>query len=317
MTTKKSPTEEELLEYFTTLNNWGRWGKDDTLGTLNLVTPEKRAQAARLVQRGISVGCARPIVRDLSAPAHVPQPMHLMIESGEAFVSPASAERGPTQFTNDYVGLPLHFPTVTHIDALSHVHWEGKMYNGHPSELVTTIQGAKVHDIDSLKDGFVTRGVLLDITKVRGKQWFDPGEAVFPEDLEAAEKAQGVRVEEGDAMLVRIGWFKRGIELGPSPRSEGLPGLNAAVIPWLHQRGVALIGTDGTQDARPNGYKNFSAPVHQVGIVAMGLWLLDDGNFEGLAQTCQELNRWEFLFMLSPLRIPGATASPVTPLAMF
>jgi len=246
-----------------------------------------------------------------------PPPVHFMLQSGEAYVTPSGASRGPRQVARDFFGMIFHGITITHIDALSHIFWEGKMYNGRPAEAVTTDRGATEHSIEALKDGIVTRGVLLDIARVRGKEWLEGGEAVFPEDLEAAEKAQGVRVDEGDALCLRFGWYKRRNRVGPSPRSIGRPGLHAATLPWLHQRGVALIAADASQDVSPSGYETLDIPVHQVGIVAMGLWLIDSANFDELAQRCQELARWEFLFTLAPLRFPGVTGSPLTPLAVF
>ena len=313
----KIPTESEVLEFFTTLSNWGRWGENDQLGTLNLVTPQKRVQAARLVQQGIAVGCARPISKDMAADAANPPPIHFMLESGEGWVTPSGASRGTRQAASDFFGMVFHGITVTHIDALSHIFWDGKMYNGRPAEAVTASRGATENSIEALKDGVVTRGVMLDITKVRGKEWLEGGEAVFPEDLEAAEEAQGIRAEEGDALCLRLGWYKRRNEVGPAPRSIGRPGLHAATLPWLHRRGVALVAADASHDVNPSGYEKTDIPVHQVGIVAMGLWLIDSANFEELAQRCQELNRWEFLFTLAPIRFPGVTGSPLTPLAVF
>ena len=311
------PPESEVLEYFTSLSNWGRWGEHDQLGTLNLITPEKRVEAARLVREGIVVGCARPIFTELAADTDSPAPVHFMLESGEAYVTPSGAKRGPRQAAMDFFGMRFHGVTITHIDALSHIFWEGKMYNDRPAEAVTTSRGATEHSIEALKDGIVTRGVLLDITAVRGKDWLEGGEAVFPQDLEAAESAQGIRVEEGDALCLRLGWFKRRNQTGPAPRSIGRPGLHAATLPWLHQRGVALIAADASHDVSPSGYHSLDLPVHQVGIVAMGLWLIDSANFEELAQRCLELDRWEFNFSVAPIRFPGVTGSPLTPLAVF
>jgi kynurenine formamidase len=316
-TNTKVPTEREVLDYFNTLSNWGRWGRDDQMGTLNLITPEKRVQAARLVQRGVTVGCARPVSKDMSSDIDYPPPLHFMLESGEGWVTPSGAERGPRQVASDFFGMRFHGITVTHIDALSHVFWEGKLYNDHPAEAVATGQGATVHSISTLKDGVVTRGVVLDIPRLKGKEWLDPGEAVFPEDLEAAEAAQGVRVEEGDALCLRLGWYTRRNRVGPAPREVGRPGLHASTLPWLHRRGVALIAADAAHDVSPSGYEKLDIPVHQVGIVAMGLWLVDNANFDDLVEQCQALGRWEFLFTLAPVRFIGMTGSPLTPLATF
>jgi kynurenine formamidase len=156
---------------------------------------------------------------------------------------------------------------------------------------------------------------MLDITKVKGKEWLDPGEPVFTADLEAAEAAQGVRVEEGDALMLRLGWYKRRLELGPP--EAGRPGLHAETIPWLHERGVSILAGDASQDMDPAGYPNLGLPVHRVGIVAMGLWLIDAANCEELAKVCERLNRYDFMFVVAPLRFKNATGSPVNPLAVF
>jgi kynurenine formamidase len=191
------------------------------------------------------------------------------------------------------------------------------MYNGFPASMITADRGATVGSIDQVKNGVVTRGVLLDITRVRGVDWLEGGDAVFPDDLEAAEEAQGVHVESGDALLLRLGWFKRRSQLGPVPPSVGRPGLHAATLPWLRQRGVSLIAADASQDVAPSGYSRIPLPVHSVGIVAMGLWLIDAANCEELAAVCQRLDRWDFMFMMAPLRLNNTTGSPVNPLAVF
>ena len=162
----------------------------------------------------------------------------------------------------------------------------------------------------------MTRGVLLDITQVRGKEWLDGGEGVFPDDLEAAEEAQGVRVEEGDALLLRLGWYKRRQQLGPTA-DLNRPGLHGATLPWLHRRGVSIIAADASHDVDPSGYTIVGMPIHRVGIVAMGLWLIDAADCEELVQICRQLNRWEFMFVVAPLRFLNATGSPVNPLAVF
>ena len=309
MTTTKIPTEEEVLGWMNSLSNWGRWGPDDELGTLNLVTPEKVAQAGRLVREGITVTCARLIVPEGAADVTSIPPLHWMVRTGES--APANGGGG----ASDFFGFSFHGLTITHLDALCHQFWDGKMYNGKDAALVTADQKATAGHIDRAQNGFVTKGVMLDITKVKGKQWLDPGEPVFTEDLEAAEAAQGVRVEEGDALMLRLGWYKRRLELGPP--EAGRPGLHAETIPWLHERGVSILAGDASQDMDPAGYPNLGLPVHRVGIVAMGLWLIDAANCEELAKVCERLNRYDFMFVVAPLRFKNATGSPVNPLAVF
>ena len=217
------PTEEEVLGWMISLSNWDRWGPDDELGTLNLITPEKRAQAGRLVQEGISVTCSRLIVPEIASDVTSIPPLHYMINTGKAAPS-----RGPGS-ASDFIGLSFHGLTITHLDSLCHQFWDGKMYNGKPASLVTAQQKAAAGDIDKAQHGTVTRGVLLDITQVRGREWLEAGEGVFPEDLEAAEATQGVRVEEGDALLLRLGWCKRRQQVG-APDPPGRPGLHAAAL---------------------------------------------------------------------------------------
>jgi hypothetical protein len=178
------------------LSNWGRWGKDDQLGTLNLITDAKRAQAAALVKEGISVSCSRLIVPEHAADVTSIPPLHYMIRAGDTI--PAEGPGG----TSDFLGFSYHGLTISHLDALCHQAWNGKLYNGFDASQVGSESKATVLNIDVAKDGIITRGVMLDIAKVRGVDWLEAGEGVFVEDLEAAEKAQGVRLEEGDALML-------------------------------------------------------------------------------------------------------------------
>ena len=273
MTTKKIPTEEEVLGWMTSLSNWGRWGPDDELGTLNLITPQKRAQAAGLVREGLSVTCSRLIVPEGAADVTSIPPLHYMLRTGES--APSSGPGG----SSDFIGFSFHGVTITHLDSLCHQFWDGKMYNGKDASLVSADQKATAGHIDRTQDGVVTRGIMLDIARLKGKEWLEAGEAVFTEDLEAAEAAQGVRLEEGDALILRLGWYKRRQELGPP--ASGRPGLHAETLPWLHERGISIIVADASQDVDPSDYQVVGLPVHRVGIVAMGLWLIDAANCEG------------------------------------
>ena len=269
------PTEEDVLGWMTALSNGGRWGPEDKLGTLNLITPEKRLQAGRLVREGISVTCSRLIVPEIAADVTSIPPLHYMMNTGNA-----APRRGPGG-ASDFIGLAFHGLTITHLDSLCHQFWDGQMYNGKPASLVTVQQKATVGDIDKAQHGVVIRGVLLDITHVRGKEWLEAGKGVFPEDLEAAEAAQGVQVEAGDALLLRLGWCKRRQQIGPPPppRPPWLTRGNSAVAP---SRGVSIIVADASHDVDPSGYPTIGLPIRNVGIVAMGLWLLDAADYEAL-----------------------------------
>jgi kynurenine formamidase len=310
------PSEDEVLAYFERCSNWGRWGPDDQLGTMNFLTPDSRRAAAGLVRDGISVSCSRRIPKGYEEDFTMP-PLHYMVNSGECF---AGEETPPDslQISTDFIGLEFHGFAVTHLDALAHLFRDGKMYNGLSADRVTTSAGATVHAIDNLRDGVVGRGVLLDIPAQRGVPWLDPSAGVYPEDLEAAEEHAGVRVRTGDILLCRFGTMARRNAEGPSKAVfSARPGLHASCLPWLHQREIAVLGSDSAQDLYPSGYLRLRAPMHQVGIVAMGLWLLDNCDLEPLAEACRRAGRWEFLLAIGPLRITNGTGSPVNPIAVF
>jgi kynurenine formamidase len=313
------PTEEEVLTYFDRFSNWGRWGADDQAGTLNFITAEKRLQAARLVQDGTTVSLAKLLTTDLSVdikPPLFPAPTHFMLQNGEQFHQ-CGNEPYVLQTALDYFGVAFHNVAVTHLDAVGHVFWDGKMYNGVSSKSVSTI-GATVQSVDVAKDGIVSRGVLLDIPKLRGVKWLEPGDIIRVEELEAAEAAAGIRVEEGDVLFVRTGSARKRAEEGPwDMYVHGVAGLGADCLEFIHSRGVAVLGSDGGSDAAPSGYEVVFQPIHQVGLVAMGLWLVDFADLDPVAAACEARGRWEFMLSLGALRIQYGTGSPVNPIAIF
>lgn len=292
------------------LRNWGRWGDDDERGALNLITDEKRAQAAALVAEGRSVSCARPLPV-APAPENPTPVQHHMISGGDA----ASAE-ARFGIARDYFAIAPHGMATTHLDALCHIFYEGKMYNGFDKSEVRT-DGAKRNSIMSGADGIVSRGVLLDIPPLREAAFLEPGERITIAELEAAEARQGVRVEAGDILLVRTGRDPRKESRGPGAPMDGLAGLDAGCLPWVRERDVATIGCDGVTDAMPSGIDGWPMPFHQVAIPAMGVHLIDNMYLERLLAACAERDRYEFLFALAPLRLEGGTASPLNPLAIF
>lgn len=299
-----SGDDERLSHLLSELNNWGRWGADDELGTLNFITADVRRRALASVRHGISVGCARPIVTDAASDAPRP-PLHYMYATGETPGAPGAA---------DFLGLVPHGSTVTHVDALSHIFWDGRMYNERPASAVTAALGSTVCSVEAMKDGIVTRGVLLDVATLRGKVYLDPGEPIAAHDLDAAETAAGVRVRSGDAVLVRTGAYRRRVERGPGPPGGPYPGLDISTLSWLKEREVAVLASDAVNDATPGD--GGRGPLHVVGIVGLGLCLLDGCQFEDLAAACAEQRQWDFLFMVAPLRFRYATGSPVTPVAL-
>ena len=310
------PSEAEVLGYFDKLSNWGRWGDDDQLGTPNLITPEVTKRALALVQEGVTVSLSREIVWEGAADVPSP-PVHFMIESGEGWASGEKVSYRPNAAAIDYIGMVFHGVAVTHVDSLAHFFWNGRTYNGKPAHLVSTSLGATVCSVVEAKRGFISRGVLVDVPLVRGVEWLERGEGVMPEDILAAEERFGFKVREGDILLIRTGQLKRRNVEGPAPMSAGSTACQAACLPLFHQRGIAVMGSDTGNDVRPSQYEKVPQPIHQVGITAMGLWILDNADLEALAEACATRGRYEFLLTINPLPLHNTTGSPVNPVAVF
>jgi kynurenine formamidase len=322
VSTSAPPTIDEVLEYFTSLSNWGRWGADDRLGTLNHITPAVTCAAASEIRDGVAVSCAWDI--DGTDDLHGP-PKRFMISTGQGLADAhrvLERHRRPTDRSAgaaEHVSFAFHGMNMTHLDALSHIFWDRAMFNGVPAEHVTSHAGATSLAITDVSAGITSRGVLLDIPPVLDVEWLEPGFGVTPEHLEAAERRQGVTVRTGDIVFLRVGYSQRRRAQGPRPINLGQAGFHASALPWLHERGVAVIGNDGGQDAMPSGYHRdgLPMPIHTIGITAMGLWLLDNLDLEPLAEACAARSRWTFFLHLAPLRLAGATGSPLNPIALF
>ncbi len=293
----------DVLDFHRSLSNWGRWGDEDQLGALNLITPEVTAAAATTVRAGRTVSCARPL--DTVAAADNPAPV--------AHHMTGTATEG---MGADYFALAPHGFATSHLDALCHIFHEGKLFNGYPAETVTA-HGATKLGIHRLRHGIVTRGVLLDIPALHGVESLEPGTPIFPEDLETAEERAGLEVRPGDALLVRTGRWSWRRAHGPWDAGRLAAGLDASCLPWLRRRDVAALGGDGVSDVLPSRVDGVAMPIHTVVIVAMGVHLLDNLDLDDLAAACAEESRWEFLLTVAPLVLRRGTASPVNPVALF
>ncbi len=310
-------TESDVVKMIASLSNWGRWGKDDELGTINLITPEKRKRAAALVRDGVPVSCARPIATNAIRADTTFQPLRFMVDSGEGRDHDSPERILTRRGASEFIGMVFHGYTITHVDTPAHYFWQGKIYNGRSCNLITSREGAQVESVDLLRDGVVSRGVLLDVAALKGR-WLGSGEGVMPEDLEAAEKAQNVRVEPGDILLIRTGYYARRLAEGPGhPLKDGSPAAHVACMPWFRERDIAMLGTDTHNDVSPATHPGLGNVVHIVALVSMGLWLIDNANLEDLAQACAARRRWEFMLTIAPLRLQGVTGSPVNPIALF
>jgi kynurenine formamidase len=294
-------TAEQYERWKKDLSNWGRWGKDDEIGALNLITPEKRKQAAGLVKEGFSVSLA-----------------------SDADTVPAVDNANPYEIKmlgigNDQISIRYHGITHTHLDSLAHINDNGVFYNGYkPDADAVMKQGHAKNSIHNVKNGIFTRGVLIDIPRLKGVPYLEPGTPIYIEDLEAWERQAGVKLTAGDALFVRTGVWARRKALGPwlRGRAEGgrSAGLDPSVIPWLKARDIAILGSDHPQYVAPSELRG---AIHDFALLYLGIHLFDNCDLEALADAAAARNRWEFLLTVAPLPIRGGTGSPANPIATF
>jgi kynurenine formamidase len=320
MSASQLPSAEEVLGYFDSLSNWGRWGDDDRLATLNLITPDVRRMAAALIETGEVLSLSYDI------DSENPDPLHSGIAVVQRFMGIGEVSHGVDgcrfDAVTEYVGIAAHGGN-THLDGLGHYSWDGKNYNGFDVvENTTSLGGSKKLSVHQAHEGIVSRGVLLDICALHGVEWLEPGYAIGPEELLAAEARQGVNVEAGDVLLIHTGHAARTIAEGPAPGPGPVPpqaGLHAGCLPFLRERDVAALGSDAIQDVQPSGFESFDLfrPIHTVSLVVLGLWLVDNMALTELARTCAEAGRSTFFFAMLPWRMVGVTSSATNPIAMF
>ncbi|MEV6006592.1 cyclase family protein [Streptomyces sp. NPDC051976] len=276
-------------------------------GALEALTPARVVAAAREVRIGRTITLAAP-VESTPGPDNPEPARHRM----RGVPDPAASG---LDFARDSFAMNVHGDADSHIDALCHVIYDGTLHGGVSAGSVTA-DGARALSIEAAHDGIVGRGVLLDIPRLRGVPWLEPGDHVTAEDLAAAETAQRVEVTEGDLLFVRVGHRRRRGELGPWHAAEARAGLHPSAMEFLADRRVAVLGGDGNNDTAPSSTDGVDFPVHVLAIHAMGLHLLDYLQFEDLAPVCEAEERWSFLCVISPLRLPDATGSPVNPTAV-
>jgi len=294
-------TEAQYERWTKELSNWGRWGAGDQIGALNLITPAKRRQAAALVTEGVTVS--------LAADA----------DTVKAVDNPNPYQHTMTGIGFDTLAVNYHGIAHTHLDSLAHINVDGVFYNGYrPDAQAVLKQGHEKNSIHNVKPGIFTRGVLIDIPRLKGVPYLEPGTPIYVADLEAWEKKAGVRVSAGDALFVRTGvWARRAAE-GPWLRGRAAggrsAGLDPSVIPWLKQRDVAILGSDHPQYVSPALLRG---AVHDFALVYLGVHLLDNCDLEALAEAAAARGRWEFLLTAAPLPVRGGTGSPINPIATF
>ncbi|MEU5209112.1 cyclase family protein [Streptomyces sp. NPDC020742] len=302
-------SEDDFRALYRHLRDRAAGGSQERPGALRHLTPARVAAAAAEVRSGRTVSLAAPI--ETRPGPDNPQPaVHRM-------TGPAERDIGAPglSFARDRFAMNVHGDADSHLDALCHVLFDGALYDGVPARSVTP-DGARALTVDLVRDGIVGRGVLLDIPRLRGVPWLEPGDQVTAEDLTAAEAAQGVRAGPGDLLLVRVGHRRRRRERGPWDTARSRAGLHPTAMRFLAERCVAALGSDGNNDTAPSAVPGVAFPVHVLAVQAMGVHLMDYLDFEELAPACEQAGRWHFLCVVAPLRLPAATGSPVNPLAV-
>ena len=288
--------EDELDRIAQAVSNWGRWGPGDELGTLNYMIPERVAAAAALIRSGEHVSLARDL--PMGGDGRIPNTAQVI----SRWIAPH------LESAADFLAFNYHGSAITHVDALNHIHRDGRMYNGfETAEFSAT--GTPHVSVATMGDGLVGRGVLIDIPGQLGRR-LEPAEIVSVDDLRAAAKSQRTEPATGDLVFVRTGW-------NSPDTSGGCPGIGPDCAPLLHERQVAVLGADVPTDAQPSPRTRWFIPVHKLTLNLMGMPLIDNCDLDRVAEVCARIGRWEFFCVIAPLRIPGATGSPVNPIAVF
>jgi len=299
-------TRVEFDRMMQEISNWGRWGTDDQLGTLNLITPAKRRNAASLVKDGVTVSMALDLNKrkdELNT-----DPFEHQVFTGEF--------GGHVGVTDSY-SVNYHGFAHSHMDGLQHITHKGELYNGMSLESIRP-EGTDQLGIQNVGiNGVFTRGVLVDMPRFLGIDFLPAGTAITVEDIEAWEKKSGVTISSGDVLLIRTGRWTQVAQEGQWNFLEKAAGAHASLAPWLKSRDVAVIGCDGITDVMPSGVEGLAIPLHELVIAGLGMLMLDNLDLEAVADAAAARGRSTFLFVGAPLRVPGGTGSPLNPLAVF
>ena len=303
---------EDFRELGARLSNWGRWGAEDERGTVNLITPERLVAAGRLIRQGKVFDLGIPVGADGPQNGTLRQnPVHMMLETGQGQQIACG-----TRYSDDYIAMPLQ--SSTQWDALAHVYYDDRLFNGFPASSIT-VKGAARCSIDKQGKGIAGRGVLLDVAALHGVEWLAAGTVITPEDLEAAAARQGgVEVGPGDVLLVRTGWRRKFLtERDAGAFLAGEPGLGMACCEWLRERDVAAVASDNwAVEVLPGEVSGQFLTVHLVLIRDMGMTLGELFDLEELAADCAGDGVWEFFFSAPPLKVTGGVGTPINPLVL-
>ena len=296
------------------ISNWGRWGQADQLGTLNLITAAKKAQAATLVRSGVSVSLALPMNKVSDHVNEKPfKHTPFIFPSEPVFGIDPSAM---PQAAGDVFEIDYHGFAHSHLDAINHFAYQGKMYNGFVFE--QDENGFANLGIENVaREGIVTRGVLVDFPAFFGVDYLQPGRVITTEDFLAWEKASGIKISSGDALIVRTGRWEAVADREPWNFVEAAAGLHASTAKFLKERDVAVIGCDGVTDVMPSGVGQRFNPTHELLIIGLGMPIFDNLDLAALTAQVNKEKRPVFMLVAAPLNVAGASGSPLNPLAIF
>ncbi|QRX81107.1 cyclase family protein [Glaciimonas sp. PAMC28666] len=287
-------------------NTWKRWGEDDERGALNFIGPDQVRRATGLVQTGEVLRLAQLLSSKTPVPAHRCGLQHFMGRDGGDYAAGAGRPEG-FQFAEDSVIMPLHIGT--HVDALCHAWYDDTLYNGFSGDTIRSTTGASRLGVEKMPP-IVTRGVLLDLVRLKGRVLV-PGEVISRADLEAAAAMADLKIERGDAVLLRTGWLEsqKGVK---NVSFDVEPGIDVEAARWLAECEVAVVGADNFAVEVLPFAKGTVFPVHQLLIRDFGVPLLEGLMLDPLVAS----GRYTFLFVASALPIVGATGSPLAPVAV-
>ena len=292
--------------WMTELSNWGRWGKSDQAGTVNLITPARRKAAAALVTEGFSVSLARDADTVKSIDNGKPFG-HQMISSG--------VDKN-AMFAMDTYTTSYHGTSLTHLDSLSHMFYQGKVYNGFAQTEIDG-KGAGKLAVTEYKNGLMGRGILMDIPRLKGVPYLELSTPIYPADLDAWEKTAGIKVGPGDIVFIYTGRWARRAAKGAWDTESAAAGMHVSCARWFKQRDVAVVGSDTHGELMPSPVKGVAFPMHQLLLIAMGVPMIDNCDLEALSAAAAARKRWAFLLSTAPIPVPRGTGSPLNPIATF
>ena len=306
-----SPEKKTYDKLFEKVSNKGKWGDKDKKGTVNYIDNDKILNALKLPKKGISVSLSFNITQDSSEINHSD-----FDEITKYNHQASSVEFRGYDWASDNYSISYHGFTVSHMDGLAHLAQDGKLYNGYDASKITP-QGFEELGIEAFSDGIISKGVLIDIPLLYGKEYLDAGTKITINDILKFEEKYNVKIEKGDVVLVRTGrWSEKSIK-GDSDYSKISAGVDYKIVSLLDDRQASVLGSDGTNDVQPSGIPEEGNPVHKLTLVSMGMPLLDNLNLEQISKEAKKQNKWEFFISVQPLRFKGGTGSPVNAIALF